>query len=320
MLLLPNGKQLDSEGITDAMKSKLSERAFLDTATGEIGVIDDKEILTALGKKRLEEISHNARYIEIPHVTDVRKRKWLREFIKTFLKEGNKKERQLYQSIDDEIKSKNIDRFDKAIVLLEKSSTGWIHGWSQWYFDELWNDMDTWLETLPFEIEDVFDGDDDCELCKLLAQGEHTIGDFNEALQKEHMKDKNSLYYDAMEKMQEGDSSEALRLLKKALIFDESYVQTHVGLAAAYREIGNKNLYHKHGLQAFKETQKCFPKWPKKMEWGIIENRQFLRAILFRADMYTEEGDKKSAIELYTLLMTLCPDDNLGVRHVLKEL
>lgn len=71
---------------------------------------------------------------------------------------------------------------------------------------------------------------------------------------------------------------------------------------------------------AYKKTLKKFPKWPEEMLWGHIENRAYMRALQYRADIYWDEGKNDQAIKLFRLLLKLNPNDNQGVRYEIAGL
>ena len=54
------------------------------------------------------------------------------------------------------------------------------------------------------------------------------------------------------------------------------------------------------------------------MPWGDMDNRAYMRAIQYRADLYADEGEKDKAIELYRLLLRLNPNDNQGARYTIS--
>lgn len=128
------------------------------------------------------------------------------------------------------------------------------------------------------------------------------------------------LYYDAMELADSGKvgARKAERLLKKAFDIDQHSVQVHIGFAHVYGTLGNKDDAEEHIKKAYKETQKLFSFWPKHMEWGILENRPYMRAIQYRADLYADAKEDKKAIKLYRLLLSMNPNDNQGVRYTLS--
>ena len=124
-------------------------------------------------------------------------------------------------------------------------------------------------------------------------------------------------YYDAMEYLGMGDSKKARNLLQKAIKIDKDFVAGYVGMTAVYREEGNFKKEKEYIDLAFEKTKKHFPKWPKEMRWGILENRQYLRAICDKACVYHIEGNFQEAENLYRLLLKLNPNDNQGVRYLL---
>ena len=116
----------------------------------------------------------------------------------------------------------------------------------------------------------------------------------------------------------QSEAKKAEKLLMKALEIDEHNVQTHIGLTHVYELLKNKNKAEGHIKKAYEETVKKFPVWPRRMEWGFLENRAYLRAIQYRADLFADDGEKEKAIELYRLLLRLNPNDNQGVRYTIS--
>lgn len=129
----------------------------------------------------------------------------------------------------------------------------------------------------------------------------------------------NDLYYDAMDLLDgnTNDAKIAEKLLKKALKLDEHSVQTHIGFAHVYGVLKNKKKAHEHIQTAYNETVKKFPKWPSLMSWGDMDNRAYMRALQYQADLFADEGEKEKAIELYRLLLKLNPNDNQGARYTI---
>lgn len=136
----------------------------------------------------------------------------------------------------------------------------------------------------------------------------------------EREEDINDLYYDAMELLDGGksDAKKAEKLLSKALEIDEHNVQTHIGFTHVYGRLKNKKKAHEHIQKAYDQTIKKFPKWPPYMLWGDMDNRAYMRAVQYRADLYADDGEKENAITLYRLLLKLNPNDNQGVRYTIS--
>ena len=134
------------------------------------------------------------------------------------------------------------------------------------------------------------------------------------------MKDIDNLYYDAMELLDggRGGAKKAEKLLMEALKIKPRSPQTYIGLVHVYGALKNKKKAEESIKNAYNETVKKFPKWPKEMLWGDMDNRAYMRAIQYQADLYADEGEKEKAIELYRLLLRLNPNDNQGVRYTIS--
>lgn len=133
-------------------------------------------------------------------------------------------------------------------------------------------------------------------------------------------KDKHDYYYDAMEYLNAGYTKTAKKLLKKSLKLDEDYVEAYVGMTAAFKEEGDAEKVREYTDLAFEKTRKVFPQWPEKMIWGVLQNRQYLRAICDKASLYHKDGDVHEAEKLYRLILKFNPKDNQGIRYLLAAL
>jgi tetratricopeptide (TPR) repeat protein len=133
-------------------------------------------------------------------------------------------------------------------------------------------------------------------------------------------KSANDLYYEAMDLLggSISDAKKAERLLITALALDNNNVQTHIGFSHVYGILKDTKKAHAHIVRAYKETVKKFPTWPRKLEWADMDNRAYLRAIQYRADLHADVGEKDEATKLYTPLLKLNPNDNQGVRYTLS--
>lgn len=133
---------------------------------------------------------------------------------------------------------------------------------------------------------------------------------------------KNDCYYDAMEYIGDGKvgAKKALKILETALEIDKDCVQTYIGFISAYGALGKKKKSEEAIKTAYKKTLKKFPKLPKRMKWGYLENRAYLRAIQFMAGLYWDNKENDKAIELFHLLLRLNPNDNQGVRYEIAGL
>jgi len=134
------------------------------------------------------------------------------------------------------------------------------------------------------------------------------------------MDKKDELYYDAMDFISMGENNKAIDLLQEALIMDKDYVQTYVGLVAAYDNAGDDKKRIKATEIGFEKTKKKFTKWPKEMHWGNMDNRAYLRAIQYMGELYWDSGNLEGAIEIFRLLLKLNPGDNQGIRYEIVAL
>ncbi|MFZ2975098.1 MAG: hypothetical protein WA055_00530 [Candidatus Moraniibacteriota bacterium] len=136
------------------------------------------------------------------------------------------------------------------------------------------------------------------------------------------MKKQDEYYYDALELLGAGRAGvkKAIKLLESALEMDEDYVQTYIGFISVYGNLGKKKEYEKMVKLAYEKTLKKFPKWPKEMEWGWLENRAYLRAIQYMAEWYWDNEENDKAVDLFRLLLKLNPNDNQGVRYEIAGL
>ena len=61
--------------------------------------------------------------------------------------------------------------------------------------------------------------------------------------------------------------------------------------------------------------------WKKaQLNWYVHENRPFLRAYQALGLWYERMGKSEQAIEIYSRMLSVCPNDNLGIRYLLPRL
>lgn len=175
MFLLPNHKKIDEDGVIDAMlDTDMSRRYFLDTMNGEVGCVEQK----AKNKPVLDP----KRYIEVPRITVGAQLSWLKESTQMI------EDRDVVEKVMAEMQKGSTDALLSCEKILSESESVWIYGWKEWQGQSGFEEMLEWFSTLPIDIEDKFEGCGDCEMCKLMEQGEHNLGDFLEAKQKEERK------------------------------------------------------------------------------------------------------------------------------------
>lgn len=57
-----------------------------------------------------------------------------------------------------------------------------------------------------------------------------------------------------------------------------------------------------------------------KIEWGYLDNRPFLRAYHNLGRWLEKRNEINEAIKLYSNMLSVCPNDNIGVRYILPKL
>lgn len=180
MFLLPNHKKIDEDGVIDAMlDTDMSRRYFLDTLTGEVGCVEKG------GKKKAA--PDPGRYLEVARISVAAQLRWMKKFTEFCVEDPV-----VAKVLLAEMKKENAEKaFSRCEELLRADPNKFMYGWKEWQRQSGFEEMLEWFSTLPIDIEDKFEGCGDCELCKLMERGEHNLGDFLEAKQKEERK-KNS--------------------------------------------------------------------------------------------------------------------------------
>ncbi|MBB4265409.1 hypothetical protein [Roseospira visakhapatnamensis] len=126
--------------------------------------------------------------------------------------------------------------------------------------------------------------------------------------------------YDAWER---GTKRERIALAKRALGISELCADAWLLLAEEEAKgiierratldkavaAGEQAVWHALGEEAFEEEEGHF--------WGILETRPYMRARAALADCLWEMGDRDEAVAHWRDMLRLCPNDNLGIRHVL---
>ena len=132
-------------------------------------------------------------------------------------------------------------------------------------------------------------------------------------------KTKEDYLYEGLDCFAEGDDKAALYRFKKALEMDDEFVDAYNGLGQVYWE-DNIVKATPYFQKAYELTIRKFPSWPERLEWGVLENRQYLRAIDSLGLVFWREGKVEEAKKMFMLLLTLNPNDNQGARFVLSAL
>ena len=125
---------------------------YLDAETGEV--------LSGKSAQALREVE--GRYFIVPKLSEHTMVAWMREFAEVMVPyDAPELGKKLIVELE---KEKPIEKF---MEMLAADESGWIHGWSQWEVDHVYEEIIEWFCSLPIDIEDdMSELDDDCPLCK----------------------------------------------------------------------------------------------------------------------------------------------------------
>lgn len=124
-------------------------------------------------------------------------------------------------------------------------------------------------------------------------------------------------YYDLMQRFPQGDEDPALiAALRQLIARDPDFYDTYNSLAELVDDEEGRALTHEAYIRA---VARLAPDgtWPERIEWGYLENRHVLRALLNEAIDVWDEGNMAEAIAQFKQLLHICPNDNMGVRYYL---
>ena len=133
-------------------------------------------------------------------------------------------------------------------------------------------------------------------------------------------KGKEDHFYDGTDFLQSGNKEKAIICFKKALEIDAGYVDAYNGMGNIYfySDLEKAKQYYQ---KAYDLTKKHFNnQWPIIIEWGIIENRQYLRAMHGLGLILWREGKFNEAKGLFMLMLRLNNNDNQGARYIVADI
>lgn len=177
---LPNKKEIDLDALEAAMLADDGLRRFLDGETGAV-VVHEAGRAAVHGDGPAYEYTPS-RFFEIPTIDAAERLPAMRHFVKIIMAgEAPALARKLTKALD----SENEQRF---VELLEADIDGWIDGWAQWKADAFFEEIQSWLASLPVEIGEDPELDMDCLCCRGLASAlltEHAESEF-QRMQRAH--------------------------------------------------------------------------------------------------------------------------------------
>ncbi|HJX50446.1 MAG TPA: hypothetical protein VJ438_03215 [Candidatus Nanoarchaeia archaeon] len=133
-------------------------------------------------------------------------------------------------------------------------------------------------------------------------------------------KTKEDYFDEAMDYLEQDEEEKAIEYLNKALTFDENYIEAieELGSIYFYKDIDKAEEYYKKSFELSKK--KLGGRWPLKLEWGIWENRPYMRAIQGLALILWREYEIEEAKKLFKMLLDMNPWDNQGIRYCMAAI
>ena len=111
---------------------------------------------------------------------------------------------------------------------------------------------------------------------------------------------------------------EAIELAEQALKLDKNSADAYNILAEVKAKTAEEAAeYYVKGIEAGKAALgKDFEKYRGNF-WGFHETRPFMRAMAGYANALWDKGEKSKSVEILREMLSLNPDDNQGMRHIL---
>jgi tetratricopeptide (TPR) repeat protein len=128
-------------------------------------------------------------------------------------------------------------------------------------------------------------------------------------------------YFDkAMDFLEENEKEKAIEYLNKALSFDDEYIEAINGLGSIYfyRDLEKSKEYYEKSVELSKKE--LGGRWPDELEWGIWENRPYLRALQGLGLIHWRNNEIEKAKEIFELLLKMNPHDNQGIRYCMAAI
>ncbi|MEA3432235.1 MAG: tetratricopeptide repeat protein [candidate division WOR-3 bacterium] len=126
------------------------------------------------------------------------------------------------------------------------------------------------------------------------------------------------IYYDLCEKYNGSNSKSIKRQLKRLIEKDPNFLDSYSLLYKILQDEGNLPEAEKVLNNAYERALKLITdkkgNWPDVLEWGWLENRHIIRAILNKAISLWKNKKFDNALDLFRKLLKTNPGDNVGTR------
>lgn len=125
-------------------------------------------------------------------------------------------------------------------------------------------------------------------------------------------------HYDLCERYDGKNSKAIISELNKLIKEDPLYLDSYNLLSQIYADICDFEKYEAIVVEAGKKGLSLISdkkgNWPLSLEWGWLENRHIIRAILNLGMHYWQKQENQKALEIFRSLLKSNLNDNVGAR------
>jgi tetratricopeptide (TPR) repeat protein len=125
-------------------------------------------------------------------------------------------------------------------------------------------------------------------------------------------------YYNLCEEYDGSNSKSTISALNKLIKEDSHFLDSYNLLAEIYDDLMDTTNHESAVVEAGKKGLELIlgeqGKWPSLLEWGFLENRHIIRAILNLGIHYWQKGENDKALEIFRNLLRSNLNDNIGAR------
>lgn len=126
------------------------------------------------------------------------------------------------------------------------------------------------------------------------------------------------MYNDLLERLKDLPVSTFKKELQKLINRDPDFFDSYLLLAELYFEEGATEARNRLIDQAYQRAIRLITdekeQWPKRLEWGWLQNRHIIRTLVTKGIQLWESGNNQEALALFRNLLQSNPNDNPGVR------
>jgi tetratricopeptide (TPR) repeat protein len=126
-------------------------------------------------------------------------------------------------------------------------------------------------------------------------------------------------YFKIMDRYSGKNAQSIIPRLNKFIENDPYYFDSYNSLVDLYYSKGEIEKANKIINQASKKALERIldrkGNWPDRLEWGWLENRHIIRAIVNQAILYWKTEETEKALNLFRNLFRSNPNDNVGARY-----